>query len=98
MKTIEIANKSTEQLLNWNDAVSYVKTLGNGWRLPSIEELKSIYESDNDFVEGTYWSNDESEGTATLQNFYSGYQYNADKRNGTCVRAVRDMQMDLFAQ
>jgi hypothetical protein len=101
MKTIanvEIADKSTEALMNWNDAMEYTKSLGDGWRLPTKEELYLIYKSTNDFMDGTYWSIDEdSSGNAMLQNFYSGYQYAADKRNGTCVRAVRDNQLDLFA-
>lgn len=57
----EIAPVELERKLNWNDAIEYCQSLGNGWRLPTIEELKEIYKNDrqkssSDFNCGYYWS------------------------------------------
>jgi len=56
----EIAPKSTEVQLNWDNARLYCFALNidgkTGWRLPTREELNEIYESRNDFDEEWYWS------------------------------------------
>jgi hypothetical protein len=57
---IEIAPKSTEVSCNWEAAELYCQFLDhngyNDWRLPTMEELKVIYDIDNDFTTGCYWS------------------------------------------
>ena len=59
----EIAPKSTEIQANWYDAKLYCFSLDidgkTGWRMPTKEELNEIYQSENDFVGGTYWSSTE---------------------------------------
>lgn len=42
-QTIEIYEKDFSEQLNWHDANSYCNKLGNGWRLPTIEELKLMF-------------------------------------------------------
>lgn len=57
---IEISPKKYEKILHWYDAVKHCQSLTidnkNDWRLPSIEELKEIYNSENDFEDDFYWS------------------------------------------
>ena len=86
----EIADKSTEQLLTWREAVEYVKTLGDGWRLPTIKELNQIYNSDNRFV-GGYWSSESLDITDALyQDFFNGKSKPSSKFYNLYVRAVKD--------
>jgi formylglycine-generating enzyme required for sulfatase activity len=83
--------------VNWYEAVEYCALLGNGWRLPSRDELKIIYNSDNDLNGNcNYWSsavcNDRSR--AWYQNMHKGDQYTIDKdfnSNEYRVRPVRDI-------
>jgi hypothetical protein len=81
---IEISPKEYEKQLNWDDAMMYCQLLTidnkNDWRLPTKNELYTIYESSNDFVRGNYWSSDESDITgAWFVNFNNGIQYRMSK-------------------
>lgn len=93
----EIAPESTEIKLNWHDARLYCFSLTidgkTGWRLPTKEELKEIYLSDNDFENVWYWSSTEANcDDAWLQGFYNGYQnYNFKSFGYYYVRAIRDI-------
>lgn len=48
--------------MNWKDAHSYCESIGNSWRMPSIDELNSLYaecKKDNaltNFNYAYYWS------------------------------------------
>jgi hypothetical protein len=93
----EIAPKSTEIQANWYDARLYCFALNidgkTGWRLPTLEELNEIYESENDFEKWGYWSSTESSGDyAWKQNFNGGNQYTGNKNyGGYYVRAIRSI-------
>lgn len=88
----EIADKFTEKHLYWDKAVEYVKTLGDGWRLPTKDELDLIYESENDFEQDNYWSNSQW-GTydSWKQNFADGEQDYKYKTANFYVRAIKDI-------
>ena len=94
----EIAPKSTEIRLNWDDARLYCFFLNidgkTGWRLPTKEELNKIYESDNDFVGNGYWSSTEfNDDCAWAQYFGNGAQGYGNKGYGSdYVRAIRDLK------
>jgi len=45
---------------NWNDANSWVNTLGNGWRLPSIDELSTLYDTG---IYSRAWGHFQNEGS-----------------------------------
>ena len=89
----EIADRSTgAAVMTWNEAVEYVKSLGDGWRLPTKDELNQIYESNNDFIAGNYWSGTEGNGYgAWAQGMSNGLQGNYYKNYSYYVRAVRDI-------
>lgn len=93
----EIAPKSTETRLNWADAKLYCFFLTvdgkTGWRLPTKEELKEIYESKNDYVRNAYWSIDEFDTNhAWVRGFFAGIRSFHCKTLNCHVRAVRDLK------
>ena len=92
----EIAPKSTEIRLKWDDAKLYCFSLDidgkTGWRLPTKEELNEIYESVNDFVHGDYyWSSTEfTDSCAWGQCMNTGSQDYTTKNFGRVyARAIR---------
>ena len=88
----EIADKSTEKQLSWDDAIKYCESLGNGWRLPYINELTQIYKSDNDFAKKEHWSNTEFNSFyAWKQSFEFGIEDFTGKNYRFYVRAIKDL-------
>ena len=65
----------------------------DGWRLPTIDELKTIYEA-KVITRGYYWSSTEFiSNNAQYYNFSYGYSYNDYGKNTTYrVRAVRTIK------
>ena len=78
--------------LTWEKAVEWAGSLGEGWRLPTIGELRIAYEQKvGGFASGNYWSSSENySGGAWNQAFSNGYQYNGGKSSTRRVRACRD--------
>jgi hypothetical protein len=80
---------------NWEDAKKICEDLGDGWRLPTKEELNLMWlniKSVGNFAVGSYWSSSEgSSYFAWAQDFYNGNQYFNDKYSTYYVRAVRDV-------
>jgi len=97
---IEISPKEYERLLNWDDAMMYCQLLTidekDDWRLPTKNELYTIYESSNDFVRGNYWSFDEFDESditgAWFVNFNNGIQYRMSKHINYRARPVRSIR------
>ena len=81
-------------LMNWDDAMKACADLGNGWRLPTKDELNMMYENKDKiggFADNFYWSSTEyGNGDAWGQFFSIGNQFNVNgKYNTDYVRAVR---------
>jgi hypothetical protein len=80
---------------DWEDAKKVCEDLGDGWRLPTREELHLMWlnrESIGGFGTVYYWSCSENGSYyAWYQFFYNGFQYYYDKYNANYVRAVRDI-------
>lgn len=95
----EIAPKSTETRLTWNDARLYCFSLNiaekTGWRLPTKEELNEIYNSDHDFEKYCYWSSTERGGIHVWVQYFgnitNGGYFNKDS-NRSYIRAIRDLK------
>lgn len=83
-----------EKPMTWHEAMEWAESLGNGWRLPTIVELRMAYEFDvGGFSPDYYWSSSEdSADDAWGQYFNFGYQEYYDKRNKKRVRAVREVK------
>lgn len=79
----------------WNDAKILCEDLGDGWRLPTREELLLIWlNKDNigGFAAAYYWSSSEYRSNyAWGQDFLFGSQDNDGEGNAFYVRAVRDV-------
>lgn len=77
--------------LNWDDATAYAKSLGDDWRLPTIEECFIMY-SNKVITEGSCWSSSEDYANdAWAFNFHSGDAYGNSKYSTFFVRAVRSL-------
>jgi len=95
--TIKIGNLEvmTEDLgsMTWDDAVKACADLGDGWRLPTKDELNVLYENQYEiggFANLNYWSSTEYDFySAWFQYFYNGFQFYFLKTNTSYVRAVR---------
>ena len=96
IENIQVATKDLEGVFTWDEAVEEVKKLGEGWRLPTKEEINLMYRHKDEiggFVENLYWSSTEYEANfAWIQNFNYGDQY-YDSKDCTYyyVRAVRSI-------
>ena len=80
--------------MTWSEALKKVKELGDGWRLPTINELQLIWESDYKELlkKESYWSSSEyNSGLAWGFSFYDGNAYDDDKNTYSYVRAVRTL-------
>ena len=97
VSTIKIGNLEvmTEDLgkMTWDEAKKACKNLGDGWRLPTKDELNVLYENKEKiggFADHYYWSSTvDDNDIAWLQNFGVGGQSGTIKTNPPYVRAVR---------
>ena len=93
-----IAQNDFPEIMNWEDAKKACKSLGNGWRLPSKDELKIMYKNFNKiggFEFRYYWSsnessNDDARVTYFNDGFFAG-QTTSPKRFQYKVRAVKNL-------
>ena len=79
--------------MNWEEAKRACEAKGNGWHLPTKEELQKLYEN-KDKVSGlendAYWSSSEyNAGNAWIIDFSNGGTGRDDKYGTYYVRAVR---------
>ncbi len=84
---------------DWNEASSYAASLSldgkTGWRLPTIEELRKLYNSECKtsvvMYNGPYWSATPgaTADTARTLNFDNGVEEDAKKTQPYNMRAVR---------
>ena len=94
---LEIAQYDFPDKMNLNDAKKACADLGEGWKLPSQDELNYLYENKvaiGGFANNRYWSSAELPtrdfySGAWYQNFGNGNQANDDKDDTYYVRAVR---------
>jgi len=103
-KSGKIAHIDDAGPMPWQDAMIIHDQLGPGWRLPTLEELQTMYRnigqaSDNsgEFSDGLYWSaTDHDEYQARLLRFRDGntsYHYNKEiESRRFLVRAVKDFR------
>ncbi|MCX7084938.1 MAG: DUF1566 domain-containing protein [Methylococcales bacterium] len=87
-KTADELNSAT-----WNDAVTAASAYNADWHLPTITELKLLYEQRNSvggFTKDDYWSSTELDSnSAWIQGFLNGDQDRYNKYSKLKVRAVR---------
>ena len=90
---IEIAANDFPNMMIWDEAVRECASLGTGWRLPTKEELATIYQhkdSIGGFTSDLYWNSEDIDPfMAGCQNFYSGKVSSFSKIYSCRTRAVR---------
>ena len=90
---LEVAQNDFTNQCNWRDAVKACSSLGEGWRLPTKDELNLMYINRvviGGFATKIYWSSTEYVSTLSwLQDFSSGNQIGINKNDAGYVRAVR---------
>ena len=97
IKNLEVAQHDFPDQLKWKDAKKACAELGEGWRLPTKDELNVLYKNKKKiggFDGGEYWSSTEAEIYGVWgQYFDDGFQANfEDNIKGThAVRAVRSV-------
>jgi hypothetical protein len=96
---LEIAEFNHPNQIQWDSAISISNNLGNGWRLPSLDELNLIFSSKlklHDFDDMPYWSiNKYLYDTSNLIwtfNINSGHKEYFNKRTHLNVRFVRNVE------
>jgi hypothetical protein len=81
----------------WNYAKIVCAELGDGWRLPTREELSLMYLNKNEiggFAAAYYWSSSESTSSLAWNQFFNyGNQYHSNKNYTYYVRAVRSLSI-----
>jgi len=96
-KTIEVAKEDFTKQMNWFDAKKACKNLGSGWRLPSIDELRAMYEQlylkgKGNFQSTWYWSSSERGAYSAWDFSFEFGEAGNSYENGTGhVRAVRTL-------
>ena len=90
---LEVAQNTFPKMMNWHDAKAACDSLGNGWRLPSKDELVFLFQNKyriGVFKFDIYWSSSEyGTGYAWFQNLGYGGQYPSYKFDAAYVRAIR---------
>ena len=94
---IKVAVKDFDDKMNWESAKKACSSLGNGWRLPTYEELKVMHEelhknAKGNFKPDVYWGNAWNDSSqAIMYYFNSGNSFSTNKLNEQhYVRAVRN--------
>ena len=98
---LEVAQFDFPDEMNLSDAKAACSELGNGWRLPTKDELNTLYENQDQiggFTHNCYardhWSSTEGGnfGGAWHQYFRNGLQYSGFADNVIHVRAVKTIE------
>jgi len=82
--------------MTWDDANKACEKLGEGWRLPTIDELQKIYKLKNKiggFKDDRYWSSTEGTNDNTKHKAFGIGRTNPNDKNPiNYVRAVRSLK------
>ena len=85
---LEVTQNDFPKPINWDDAQKSCAELGDGWRLPTKDELKNLNKNKakiGGFTDHTYWSSTEfSKGYAWVQCFCLAFR-------STSIRATHTM-------
>lgn len=87
------SESAAEGYFTWEDAEAKCAAIGDGWYLPTKDELNKLYHAKSavgGFSDNYYWSSTEFDANyAWFQYFNDGYQVNYYKNYTFRVRAVR---------
>jgi len=88
--------------MSWQEATNCCKELGDGWRLPSFDELKQLFyhKEKGNFKDFRYWTSDYPNRTHAWNiDFTTGISfYYCSKDNFFLARAVKEINQSLRVQ
>ena len=93
--SLEVAQNDFPRHMNWNDAKKACAALGDGWRLPTLDELNTLFQNKDkigNFQRAYYWiSTEANTNDAWRKDFSSGFQVEESTHELKVhrVRAVR---------
>ena len=94
---LEWEKNPLENLMTWDEAMEYVNSLANGWRLPTKKELEEAYKNKiYGFKPQNYWSSSIAD-LDTLNAWYVDFNDNGIghyyyKRGRVFVRCIREVK------
>lgn len=95
---LEVYPLDYENLFDWNEANTECQKLGDGWRLPTVDEMNLIYEqlfmkNIGHIKEKEYWcSNEDSDEEGLFFAFYASGGYSSLQKNEKIkIRPVREL-------
>jgi hypothetical protein len=92
--SLQVAQFDFPNQMNWLDAKKACEALGEGWRLPTKDELNSMYVNKNTiggFSTNSYWSSSEMGNFVWNQYFNFGGREPDRRTNMNYVRAVKPL-------
>jgi len=92
---IQVAENDFSDMMPWDEAMSACEELGNGWRLPSLDELMAMYEQlhkhgKGNFKDEYYWSSSKDNSGLDWSVAFSGGFFN-NVSDSSRMRAVRTL-------
>ena len=90
---LEVALNDFSERMNWDEANEACSSLGRGWRLPSLSELKILYKNKNkigSFNDNIYWAS-KYKNEVVWFNFRDGEANGYGPDGKGYVRAVRSL-------
>jgi hypothetical protein len=86
-----VAQKDFPDNMNWDDAKKACTELGNGWRLPNLLELRTLFENKKKIggFDYYYWSSEEHDNNYALVSGGGGNVNGLPKTFTHKVRAVK---------
>ncbi len=94
---LRVANQDFSTEMTWLDAQSACEDLGEGWRLPTIDELQAIHEQlheegEGNFKDEIYWSSTEDDDQYAKNFWFSSGDPDYELKSvPNYVRAVRNL-------
>jgi hypothetical protein len=95
-KNFEVYNQDLDNRYSWENAKIEIKKLGEGWRIPTIDELETIYDNSwqidvNPLEREWYWSSSgNGSSTSFCFDFNDGERKAYYKEGKGLIRPVRN--------
>ena len=96
IENLEVVQFNFPNSMNWADAIKACEALGDGWKLPTKDQLNTLYknkEKIGGFANDAYWSaTNNGDYDAWRQYFSDGDQVLSKKEAVGYVRAIREVE------
>jgi hypothetical protein len=94
--SLEVKKADEKGSFKWKDANTLCESYGEGWRLPTKDELKCLYTNKDiagGFLRDWYWSSEKvGQFNIWVQSFSNGKQFGYSNSNSAKVRCVRSIK------